>query len=70
MGPCLVIFRFVFWHLHTVCPEEDLEINDFDTTWLEEQPAPSLVGAKNEGETPQQDDTESHGDGKSILYLR
>lgn len=59
-----------FWHSHTICPEEELEIEDLDITFLEEQPACSLIGAGNEGETLQQDDSESHGDGKSTEYIR
>lgn len=49
---------------------EKLEIEFFDITTLEKQPASPLLEAENDGEPLQQDDTESHGDSKSTEYLR
>lgn len=44
------------------------EIEFFDSTTSEEQPASPHVGAENEGETVQQDDGD--GDGKYTIYPR
>lgn len=63
---------FFCWRWGTVGPYshgENLEIEFFDITTLEKQPASSLLEAENDGEPLQQDDTESHGDSKSTEYL-
>lgn len=51
-GACSVICQFFFWHSHIVGPGEDLEIKDFDITWLEEQPALTCWGRKSRQNSP------------------
>ncbi len=71
---CLVIIcQIVCRYWYTVDPDsggENPEIENFDITILEGQPANPHVGAEKDGETLKQDDIETGSDGKSTVYLR
>lgn len=69
MGAWSVICQFFCLHSHTGSPGENLQIEDFDMTSLpEEQSARPLGGAKDEGVTFQQEDTEADDD-VSLQYI-